>query len=185
MTDNKQQDIDPILAEETSAPIEEPLSEEQRLQKELKEAQDKYLRALAEMENMRKRLQKEKIEYSRFAVEGAILDFLTPLDNLENALQFAKSSHPEVANWATGFQMILEQFKEALSSQGISPFTSQGASFDPLLHEAIETEETENGEDGLILQEYAKGYRSKERTIRPAKVKVARKKSPPQENSAE
>lgn len=134
---------------------------------------DKYLRLLAEIDNTRKRLQKEKQEMTRFAVENALEELLEPIDNMENALKFVETMSEEVRNWAMGFQMILGQFKEALHTNGITPFTSEGTRFDPSRHHAIETEETEAIPEGTILKEFVKGYASKERTVRPARVKVA------------
>lgn len=158
---------------------EEPMifeEAEQELPKnELEEYKDKYLRLLAEMENTRKRLQKEKQEMSRFALENVILDFLSPMDNLENALKHTQGMSQDVQNWARGFQMILEQFKDVLTQNGINPFHSQGTPFDAHLHEAVEVEEVEDCVDGTILQEFVKGYKSGPRTLRPARVKVAKK----------
>lgn len=151
------------------------LSAEQQKEQELQEAKDKYLRLLAEMENTRKRLQKEKLDMARFSVENVITEFLPAMDNFENALGFTQNMSAEVSNWAKGFQMILDQFKEVLTSNGITAFSSKGQLFDPRLHEAIETEETDSHQEGEILQEYVRGYKSKERTIRPARVKVAKK----------
>ena|SRR3990167_761429 len=167
----------------TEEPISEEIQEienielslEEIKEQELQDAKDKYLRLLAEMENTRKRLQKEKVETAKFAVENVITEFLVPMDNFEKALNFTVNMSSEVSNWAKGFQMILEQFKEVLASHNISSFSSQGQLFDPRFHEALETEETDSHPDGEILQEYAKGYKSKDRTIRPARVKVATK----------
>ncbi|MEN9344241.1 MAG: Heat shock protein GrpE [Chlamydiota bacterium] len=138
-------------------------------QEAVEDYKDKYLRLLAELDNTRKRMQKEKQEMVRFSVESVISDMLIPLDNLENALKCADQMSGEVKNWAQGFLMILEQFKEVLQEHGVTSFNSEGELFNPELHYAIESEE---GEEGRILKEYVKGYRSKERTIRPAKVKV-------------
>lgn len=142
---------------------------------ELKECKDKYLRLLAEMENTRKRLQKEKVEMTRFAVENVVIEILTPMDNLENALKFTDQMSKETSQWAMGFQMILTQFKEVLSNNGVVGFDSEGAFFDPHKHQAIETEETEDCAEGTILKEFIRGYRSGERTVRPARVKIAKK----------
>jgi len=142
-------------------------------EEELKECKEKYLRLLAESENMRKRMQKEKQEMTRFAVENVIGEILTPIDNLENALKFTENLSPELRNWAQGFQMILGQFKEALSNHGITEFSSEGKRFDAHLHFAVETEETDEKPAGTILKEFVKGYRSSERTVRPARVRVA------------
>lgn len=135
---------------------------------------DKYLRMLAELENTRKRLHKEKHETIRFAVENTIVEFLPALDNFENALKFAQNSSDEVKNWVMGFQMILSQFKDILYNHGIVAFHSEGNSYDPHLHEAMEIIETQEEPDGTILEEFAKGYKTEHRTIRPAKVKVSR-----------
>ncbi len=135
---------------------------------------DKYLRALAEQENMRKRIQKEKQEMLSFGIENAIAEFLPAIDNFENALRFAESSTGDVKNWALGFEMILSQFKEVLYNHGISSFHSEGNTFDPLYHEAVEIVETTEQPDGTIMHEFTKGYKSANRTIRPARVKVAK-----------
>lgn len=135
---------------------------------------DKYLRALAEQENMRKRIQKEKQEMLSFGIENAIAEFLPAIDNFENALRFAESSTGDVKNWAMGFEMILSQFKEVLYNHGIVSFHSEGNTFDPLYHEAVEIIETVEHPDGTILHEFTKGYKSANRTIRPARVKVAK-----------
>jgi molecular chaperone GrpE len=136
---------------------------------------DKYLRSLAEMENMRKRMQKERQEIARFGIENAIGAFLPAIDNFENALRFAESAGPEVKNWAIGFEMILSEFKEVLHNHGIVSFHSEGNTFDAGLHEAVEIVETSEVPDGTILHEFTKGYKSAHRTVRPARVKVAKR----------
>lgn len=144
------------------------------LELEVKECHEKNLRLLAEMENSKKRLMKEKQEMTRFGIENVIADFLTPMDNLENALKFAHQMSEETRNWARGFEMILSQFKEVLTNHGVSSFDSMGTPFDPHMHEAVEIEETTNAPEGQILQEFVKGYKSAQRTLRPARVKVAK-----------
>lgn len=141
---------------------------------EVVDYKDKYLRSLAETENLRKRMQKEKQDMTRFAVENVIAEILNPIDNLENALKCTTHLSDELRNWAQGFQMILGQFKEVLSNHGVISFHSEGALFDPHLHHAIEIEETETHPAGMILQEFVKGYKSGDRTLRPARVKVAK-----------
>lgn len=145
-----------------------------KLHHELMEYKDKYLRGLAESENARKRLQKERQEMTRYAVENLIIDFLHPLDNLENALRFAQDMSDEVKNWAFGFQMILAQFKDVLASNGVVAVDSQGKTFDPHTHEAIEVVETEDYPPGMIVEESVRGYKMGDRVIRPARVKVSK-----------
>lgn len=167
----------PIPDETTNAPESEnqaPLDRVAQLELEVKECHEKHLRLLAEMENSRKRLIKEKQEMTRFGIENVIADFLTPMDNLENALKFTSQMSDETRNWAIGFEMILSQFKEVLTSHGVVSFTSIGMNFDPHLHEAVEVEETLLTPEGQIVQEFVKGYKSAQRTLRPARVKVAK-----------
>jgi molecular chaperone GrpE len=135
---------------------------------------DKYFRLLAEMENTRKRLQKEKQELMRFATEALLIEMLHPIETFENALGFADKLSEETRNWALGFQMILAQFKEILSAHHLVSFSSLGEKFDPHKHEAVEVEERSDAPEGTILQEFSKGYRSGERVLRPARVKVAK-----------
>lgn len=162
--------------EETIEKIEEPVVENWK---------DKYLRALADQENMRKRVLKEKQEMIGFGIENSISEFLPAIDNLENALKFGMSANAEVKNWATGFEMILSQFKEVLHNHGIVSFHSEGNTFDPEFHEAVEIIETDEHPDGTIMHEFAKGYKSAKRTIRPARVKVAKLPQKKEEQSKE
>lgn len=151
-------------------------SEIEILKNELKELKDKYLRCLAESENARKRLQKERLDAIQYATEGILADFLHPMDSFENALKFTDQMAPEVKNWAMGFQMILNQFKDVLSNHGVTTVSSEGQEFDPHHHEAIEIVETDEFPSGTIILEFSHGYKMGNRTIRPAKVKVAKTK---------
>jgi len=150
----------------------------EQLKKEAAEFKDKYQRALAEAENARKRLQKERQELIQYALQNVLVDFLIPIDHLENALQFTQQASPEVKHWALGFQMILNQFKDVLSNNGVTGFESVGKHFDPHRHEAIETEVTTEVAPGTIVQETLKGYKMGDRIIRPARVKVAKAPKP-------
>lgn len=144
------------------------------LRQDASEYKEKYLRSLADMENARKRLMKERDENAQQAVAEVICDFLAPMDHMEHALEFAQQMSPEVQTWATGFQMILMQFKEILSANGVTPVTAMGQHFDPHFHEAIETIETSESTPGTIIEECRRGYRMGKRTIRPSRVKVAK-----------
>lgn len=155
---------------------EEPIQEID----ELKECKDKYLRLLAEMENARKRMQKEKQDSIRFAVENVLADILTPLDNFESALKATQNMSDDVKQWATGFQMISSQLKDVLNQNGVTVFDAVGTQFDPHLHEAVETEETDKHPPGTIIKEFVKGYKCGDHILRPARVLVA--KSPTQVN---
>ena len=153
----------------------ENFEKHQKLETELKECQNKYLRLLAEAENARKRMTKEKTDSIKYMVENTVCEFLPILDNFENALNLADKGSEEVKKWATGFKMILSQFKDVLFNHDIIAFHSVGNNFDPHFHDAMEIEETIDHPEGIILEEFAKGYKSSSRTIRPARVKVAKK----------
>jgi len=162
-----------------SQPGEEPAPEGsppecETLKKEAAEYKDKYLRLLAEMENTRKRMQKEKQEMTQYAIERLIAEFLSPIDHMENALKFTQDQPDEVKHWALGFQMILTQFKDVLAINGVKPFESEGKPFDPHYHEAVETVETNDEPPGIVVKEYMRGYKMGDRTIRPARVQVSK-----------
>lgn len=154
-----------------------------QLKKEAQDYKDKYLRQLAESENMRKRMQKEKQEMIQYAIQNVICEFLNPIDHLENALKFTENMSTEVKHWAIGFQMILTQFKEVLVNNGITAFDSVGTIFDPHCHEAVETVNTTDYPEGTIIEESLRGYKMGGRTIRPARVKVAKSPNEGQKNN--
>jgi len=143
------------------------------------EYENKYWRTLADLENTRKRLQREKQEHTKFAIKDVLLEFLPPLDHFEKALQCTGQASDEINNWALGFKMILDQFKEVLGTHNITIFHSHGSSFDPHIHEAVETVETEEHPDGFILDEFAPGYKMGDQIIRAACVKVAKTPAKP------
>jgi len=153
--------------------VEEAVSEEKPQEEE--DFKAKYFLALAELENTKRRLQKEKTETIKFAIENAIDEFIPTIDNFEKALKCAENMSDEVKTWANGFGMFLSQLKEVLHNHGIVAFHSEGNTFDPHFHEAVETAETNEYPEGLILEEFSKGYKSASRTLRPSKVKVAKR----------
>ena len=161
------------MSEEQVTAPKEAESELDKVMKELADYKDKYFRALAEAENTRKRLQREKMESQSFAVQNVILDILHPLDHFEQALKHVSGASDEVKHWAAGFSMILDQLKQVISDNGVVGYDSKGAIFDPHLHEAIETEVNLDVPDGTILEEFVKGYKIANRVIRPARVRVA------------
>ncbi len=183
MTDEETQVENP--APEGEAKIEKltPETEIDQLKNELNQAQDKYLRVLAESENARKRMQKERQDMTKYAIEGVLVEFLHPLDNLEKALSFAESMSDEVRNWAVGFEMLLGQFKQILSNHGVHEYHSVGKPFDPHLHEAMEMVETTDYAPGMVVEEFIRGYKIGDRPIRVARVKVA--KAPEEKDSEE
>lgn len=145
-----------------------------KLQHEAMEYKDKYLRGLADGENARKRMQKERLELTKYAAENIIIDFLHPIDSLESALNFAQNMSEEVRNWAVGFQMILTEFKDILARNGVVVMNTKGTHFDPHQHEAVEMIETDELEPGIVIEECLRGYKMGDKTIRAARVKVSK-----------
>jgi molecular chaperone GrpE len=163
-----------MTEEQTPEPEPVQIDETEALKNEMQDYKDKYLRALAESDNMRKRLQKEKQEMTSYAISQIVTAFLGPIDHMENALKYTQQMSEEVKHWSLGFQMILTQLKDVLSDQGVQAFESVGQAFDPHLHEAVETETREGINPGIVIEEFVRGYKMGERIIRPARVKVAK-----------
>lgn len=157
----------------------------EQLKKDLAEYKDKYLRSLAESENARKRLQKEKQEMIQYALQNVIVDFLHPIDHMENALKFTQQMSEDVKHWGIGFQMILSQFKDVLSANNVTPYLSEGKPFDPHRHEAVETVATSDFPPGTVVEESLKGYTMGDKIIRPARVKVTKAPEAAASNNAE
>jgi molecular chaperone GrpE len=134
---------------------------------------------LAESENARKRLQKERQELVQYALQNAMCEFLNPIDHFDNALKFTQQASDDVKHWALGFQMILNQFKDALTANGVTAYESVGVVFDPHSHEAVEMVTSTDYPPGTVVNESLKGYKMGDRIIRPARVTVA--KAPPEE----
>lgn len=179
MTDSLPENQKPdALHSEQENEIHDLQQEIATLKTELQEKNDKYLKILAESENARKRMQKERQEFTQYAVEHSIVDFLGPIESMEKALGFAEHHSEEVKNWALGFTMILQQFKQVLEEKGIKEYSSLGQQFNPYFHDAVETLETDDVPEGTILEEFSKGYKVGERPIRVSRVKVAKPKTP-------
>lgn len=135
---------------------------------------DKYMRAHADFENARKRMEKDKVDFVKFANESFMLDFLPIVDNLEIAEKHIKEAKDFNAV-REGVDMIQVQIQQFLKDIGIERIKTAGEKFDPNLHEAVETEESKDKEDGLIVAELKPGYRFNGRLLRPASVKIVKK----------
>jgi len=161
--------------EEKDTPVEEQEDELQKLQQEAGEFKDKYMRAVAEQENLRKRLMKERDDLIKHAQNDVIIDFLTPIDQLETALSYAEAQSEEVKHWAIGFEMILNHFKEVLDTKGIKPIDSSvGQPFNPHYHHVTEIVETNDHPPGTIIKETLRGYVCGDKALRAANVVVAK-----------
>ncbi|MBC8436421.1 MAG: nucleotide exchange factor GrpE [Candidatus Omnitrophica bacterium] len=151
-----------------------------KLKEEARQArdyQDKLLRLQADFENMRKRLQREKEDFIKFANEGLILELLNILDDLERAVNLAETKHQDLPAFLKGVEMILAHLYEMLKESGVRPIEARGKLFDPHLHEALMQAEDKDNPENTVIEELQKGYLLNDRVIRTAKVKVS-KKSP-------
>jgi len=137
---------------------------------------DKYLRAAAEFENAKKRLEKERIDFLKFANEALISEFLPIIDNLEIAERHIKEAKDFKAV-REGVDMIQAQIQDFLKDIGLERIKTAGEKFDPRLHEAVEVEESGDKGEGLIVAELKPGYKFNGRLLRPASVRIVKKKA--------
>jgi molecular chaperone GrpE len=142
----------------------------QKLRAERDGLLDRLARAQAEFENARRRASKEQQDFRDFAMADTIKSLLPVLDSFERALQMKSHS----ADFRSGIELIYKQLQDVLAKQGVRAIAAQGDPFDPRLHEAIEMVETAEAADHEVLEELQRGYKYKERLLRPAMVKVAK-----------
>jgi molecular chaperone GrpE len=135
----------------------------------LKEAHERMLRAAADLENYKKRAQREKEEVLKFGVEKLVKDLLPVLDNLDRALAAAAPDDPLVA----GVTLVRASFEQVLARYGVKGFTAMGEPFDPALHEALMQVPTAGKPAGTVVLEHARGFTMNDRLVRPALVGVA------------
>jgi molecular chaperone GrpE len=146
-------------------------AELQKLKTERDTLLDRLARLQAEFENARKRGLREQQEFREFALADALKTLLPILDSLERALD---ARHPAKEEFRNGVELIYKQLDDALGKLGLRPISAKGELFDPHLHEAIEMVDTADAKDHEVLEELQRGYKLKDRLLRPAMVKVAR-----------
>lgn len=153
-------------------------SEYLKLKEEADKAQeyfDRILRLQADFDNIRKRMEKERQEFVKFANEGIVLELLNILDDLERAAELTQSEHQDLSAFLKGVEMILAHLYEMLKENGVKPIETEGKIFDPHFHEALMQIEDKNLPEHTIVEELQKGYMLNDRVIRTAKVKVSKK----------
>ena len=164
---------DPVSASEGPVKATDaggPEAELQKLRGERDTLLDRLARMQAEFENARRRAAKEQQEFRDFATVDAIKSLLPVLDSFERALQ-AKS---EPGDFRSGVELIYKQLQDVLGKLGVRRVAAKGEQFDPHVHEAIEMVETTDAADHEVVEEWQRGYKFKDRLLRPAMVKVAR-----------
>lgn len=152
---------------------------------ELARYKDQYIRLAADFENARKRMEREKIDFIKYANQGLIIDFLNILDDLERSVEAAKAKHEDYTAFLKGIEMVMAHIYDLLKRNGVRPIEAKGKVFDPHFHEALMQEESDSLEEGIIIEEFQKGYMLDDRVIRTNKVKVAKKKQSEEEQSKE
>ena len=155
-------------------PVQQPPGVDPELQAARDEVQAnfaRYQRLAADFENYTRRTRQELADRTQYANEELLRKLLPILDNLRRALDHAPEGIDR--NWSEGLRMVVRQFEDTLQAQGVSPIPAIGEKFDPAQHEAIAREETDEHEEGTIVEEMQPGYRLHERVLRPTLVKVA------------
>ena len=170
-----------IPIEESEVTVEEPIILEpievlekdlQETKNDLDEQKDKFIRLQAETDNFRKRLSREKEEFSQYANERLFKELIPIFDNFERALEDPSN---EIKSLKEGLDMILKQFSTFLEKEKIEPIKAIGEKFNPEFHEALTSEESNDHEEDTIISQFVKGYTINNRVLRPSQVIIAKK----------
>jgi molecular chaperone GrpE len=149
-----------------------------RLTEELKEMNEKYLRLYAEFDNYKKRVNKDKEELLKYGQESLLYELLTVIDNLELALKHA--SDEVSTGLIQGVEITYKELMKTLEKFGLTAVEAEGENFDPSVHHAMSQVERDDVEENIVVEEYRKGYKLKDKVLRPSLVSVSKK--PPEDN---
>ena len=149
-----------------------------RLTEELKEMSEKYLRLYAEFDNYKKRVNKDKEELLKYGQESLLYELLTVIDNLELALKHA--SDEVSTGLIQGVEITYKELMKTLEKFGLTAVDAEGENFDPSVHHAMSQVERDDVEENIVVEEYRKGYKLKDKVLRPSLVSVSKK--PPEDN---
>ena len=181
--DSKEDNIDETISENNNEDVE---SEEEGtketevdiLKEEIKTLKEEKIRVLAEMENLRKRFEREKIDSIKYGSVNFARDVLSPGDNLERALSVINEEEEQsqsIKNLIEGLLMVKKELSTALEKNGITKIDSLDKKFDPNLHQAMMEIENDDLDEGVVVQEIQTGYMMHDRLLRPAMVGVSKK----------
>ncbi|MBI3185402.1 MAG: nucleotide exchange factor GrpE [Myxococcales bacterium] len=159
--------------EDLKAQLELSLAKGRELMEKLKDEHERKLRAVADLENFRKRAAKEKEEVQKFGIERLLRDVLPVLDNLDRALEHARAKG-DVVGLGEGVAMTRKLFEDVLGKHGVKAFTSVGKPFDPAFHEAMQQLVTAEVPPGQVMGEILRGFTLNDRLVRPALVVVSK-----------
>ncbi|MGA2863131.1 MAG: nucleotide exchange factor GrpE [Verrucomicrobiota bacterium] len=166
---------EPLVAVEPATVTAEQLQDLKERAAKADEHWERLLRTTADFDNYRKRAAREKQEATRFANEALVHKLILVLDNFDMALAAAQTTQDQAAqSLQTGIAMIYGQLRHALLEAGLEEVEALGQRFDPKLHEAVSQQETTDAPEGQVVQQLRKGYRLRERLLRPASVIVAK-----------
>ena len=146
----------------------------QNPEEEILVEKEKYVRLLAEFDNMRKRNERDRQELIKYAHEEVIIECLKIYDDLERSLNAFKSKEGVDANLVKGLEMVFNNMRELMGRYDVKPIESVGKSFNPDYHEPLMQAESSDVADGHIMEEFQKGYTLGGKVVRTAKVKVAK-----------
>ena len=163
-------DADDVQVEETEV-VDESAAQIAELQAKLDETENKMLRAQADFDNFRRRARLDQEAAQKYRAQSLVSEMLPALDNFERALQI-EASNDQTKSLLQGMNMVYNQLVQALQNEGVETIKSVGEQFDPHLHQAVMQVEDENYDSNTVIEELQKGYRLKDRVIRPAMVKV-------------
>lgn len=149
---------------------EEP-TELELLQKQLDEETNRHLRLRADYENFKRRAHLDREAADKYKAQNLLSNLLPVLDNFERAMQ-VESASEESQSLRKGLEMVYKTLVEATEKEGLEVIEAEGVEFDPNLHQAVMTEADDSKESGIVLQELQKGYKYKDRVLRPTMVKV-------------
>ena len=176
MDENLSQPTESVLSpKEEQTPQEQPAVDEVALLKgQVAIEKDKYVRLLAEFDNMRKRHERDRLDLIKYAHEEVIIECLKLYDNLERSLNAFKAKEGTDANLVKGLEMVFNNMKELMTKYEVKPIESIGKVFDPNAQEVLMQQETTEFADGIVMEEFEKGYTLGGKVVRTAKVKVAK-----------
>ncbi|WP_367649567.1 nucleotide exchange factor GrpE [Paenibacillus sp. NEAU-GSW1] len=178
MSNEQNETVEEIVQEQGTAQETEAQTELQEdpklseLAKLAEENQQRYLRAQADFDNFRRRTMKEKEELGQYASMKLIGQLLPVVDNFERAIT-ASAAAGDYESLAKGVDMIFRQLEQTLQQEGLKAMDAVGQPFNPEFHQAIMTVESEEHEEGIVVEEVQKGYILKDKVLRPAMVKVS------------
>ena len=160
-------------AEEAVEEGREPADEVSELKTQLEDFKDKYLRAHAEMDNMKKRMQRDKQDIIKFGTERLLKDFLLVYDAIEKSISMALELHPDDENFIQGLRMTEKLMLETLKKNHVEPIETENMPFDPNYHDAMMQVQRDDVVQGMVVDEIEKGFMVHDRVLRPAKVTVS------------